>query len=670
MIWTYGGIHAQMLIVDDDNVYGIRAHNESNFQQAYSPGRGYLLFAQDRLTPGGAILGEPGIDNLLWPHPSANNLWWCRIPVRVQGMARAGAHLFVAGPPDTVVPGDPFAAFEGRAGGTVWTIDPQSGRRLAECALTSPPVYDGVAAAGHCLFVATEDGHVVCLGQDTPAPHAIASVSPAVGTVADTFSFDGSESYDVDGELVHFQWSIDGNVSSTSAVFTTTFPTAGVHRVTLGVTDDEGLAGFARTAFAVKSEATPPDDTDGDGLPDAWEMAMVGSLAMGAQDDLDGDGLDALAEYARGTHPLEVDTDGDGLTDAAEVAAGTSPVDAASFVRIKFVTGQRQDRAIAWPSVAGRRYTLWASSNLVHGYDICVASELDAEAPLNVYTDSVPRAASCFYRVQVLTGTAAPAPNTPPVAKDDRLFGVLNTPCPVDVLSNDSDPDYDVLRVAAAAQPSHGTAVHSSSNVVYTPQTGYLGTDCFSYTVIDGLGGTNTADVLVSVQQSSNLVHDGELNASVLAPSGKYDQGIAGSGWNIGQRRSWVWNPFERYFSMIVDGTDNLVVQVIPDNAATTGTKPVSFRVYSSSASDTLRFRVFGINGSFSDLFRTEAGPSGATTLYDSGNAAGGAAEWTEVTGTANFGSGYQYVLVHVWGDNIDREAGDTLCLDDVYIGK
>jgi outer membrane protein assembly factor BamB len=670
MIWTYGGIHGQMLVVDDDNVYGVKAHNQSNFQQSYSPGRGYLLFAQDRLTPGGAILGEPGIDNLLWPHPSANHLWWSRIPVCVRGMARAGSHLFIAGPPDTVVPGDPFAAFEGRAGGTVWTIDPQTGRRLAQCSLTSPPVYDGLAAAGHCLFVATVDGRVVCLGQDTPAPHAIASVSPAVGTVTDTFTFDGSGSYDVDGELVHYEWHIDGALASTDTTFTTTFPTAGVHRVTLAVTDDAGLEGFARAALAVKSAATPPGDSDGDGLLDSWELAMVGSLAMGAHDDLDGDGLDALAELARGTHPLQRDTDGDGLTDAAEVAAGTSPTSAASFVHLKFVTGQRRDRAIAWPSTAGRRYTLWASSNLVQGYDMCVASGLDAVPPLNVYTDSVARAGACFYRVQVLTGSAAPPPNEAPSAKHDRVFAVQDTPRPIDVLDNDSDPDFDVLRVSSVTPPGNGAAAFTPSNVVYTPGAAFLGTDVFTYTVIDGLGGSNSATVTVSVQASSNLVQNGEMEWSLSSEAGNYTQSIADKGWYGGQRPAWSWHPFERRYYVPDDGGDGLLAQVVKDDGVTTGSKPVSFRVHSTSLSDTLRVRVFGIDGNFRDVFRSADPPAGAVELYDSGNAAGSPSEWNDVTGTVNFGSGYQYIIVHIWADDVNKDAGDELYLDDVFVGK
>lgn len=48
-------------------------------------------------------------------------------------------------------------------------------------------------------------------------------------------------------------------------------------------------------------------DLDGDGLPDAWEIAMLGTLAFAAQDDPDGDGLGNLLEYVLGAHPLAAD---------------------------------------------------------------------------------------------------------------------------------------------------------------------------------------------------------------------------------------------------------------------------------------------------------------------------------------------------------------------------
>ena len=71
-------------------------------------------------------------------------------------------------------------------------------------------------------------------------------------------------------------------------------------------------------------------DSDGDSLPDDWEMANFNNLIQGASGDPDGDSLTNLQEYQLGTNPNNPDTDGDGYSDGVEVAAGTDPNNAAS----------------------------------------------------------------------------------------------------------------------------------------------------------------------------------------------------------------------------------------------------------------------------------------------------------------------------------------------------
>ncbi|MBB5353783.1 hypothetical protein HNR46_004045 [Haloferula luteola] len=73
-----------------------------------------------------------------------------------------------------------------------------------------------------------------------------------------------------------------------------------------------------------------PEDTDGDGLPDAWEMANLGgTLEFGPADDYDYDDATNLMEYRASTDPDDSDDwpdiDGDGMNDGWEMAFFPNP---------------------------------------------------------------------------------------------------------------------------------------------------------------------------------------------------------------------------------------------------------------------------------------------------------------------------------------------------------
>jgi hypothetical protein len=75
----------------------------------------------------------------------------------------------------------------------------------------------------------------------------------------------------------------------------------------------------------------------------------------------------------------------------------------------------------------------------------------------------------------------------------------------VPVLANDSDPDGDSLAIASTSQPGNGTVTVSGDSVLYTPASGFVGIDSFTYTVTDPDGLTATATVTINVNVPDNL---------------------------------------------------------------------------------------------------------------------------------------------------------------------
>jgi Bacterial Ig domain len=102
-------------------------------------------------------------------------------------------------------------------------------------------------------------------------------------------------------------------------------------------------------------------------------------------------------------------------------------------------------------------------------------------------------------------GPATAAAQQAPVALADRATTAEGTAVVVDVLSNDTDPDGDALMLSAvAAQPGHGTAEVTGTEVTYRPAAGFVGDDVFPYTVSDSTGRSASAQVTVTVTATPN----------------------------------------------------------------------------------------------------------------------------------------------------------------------
>ncbi|MCJ7551289.1 MAG: FG-GAP-like repeat-containing protein [Anaerolineae bacterium] len=90
-------------------------------------------------------------------------------------------------------------------------------------------------------------------------------------------------------------------------------------------------------------------------------------------------------------------------------------------------------------------------------------------------------------------------PNAPMVAGDIFYVPLDAQEAPLDVLVNDWDPDGDAIAISSVSAPVHGAAVSTGSAVLYTPKTGFVGQDAFTYTVSDSGGLSGEVQVAVRV---------------------------------------------------------------------------------------------------------------------------------------------------------------------------
>lgn len=99
----------------------------------------------------------------------------------------------------------------------------------------------------------------------------------------------------------------------------------------------------------------------------------------------------------------------------------------------------------------------------------------------------------------------AECPNRPPVALDDINNTLINTAVSGDVSTNDIEPDGDMSTSALLTGTSNGTLFFNSDGTyTYIPDSGYVGTDIFTYTLCEVAGDQLCDTAIVAIEIRSD----------------------------------------------------------------------------------------------------------------------------------------------------------------------
>lgn len=99
----------------------------------------------------------------------------------------------------------------------------------------------------------------------------------------------------------------------------------------------------------------------------------------------------------------------------------------------------------------------------------------------------------------IVTVTVGGVNDAPIAVNDEAQIAEDGGNITIDVLANDSDADGDTLRVITATSTNGTPQVNTDNTITFTPQSDFHGEAIINYSITDGVGGSATALVVVTV---------------------------------------------------------------------------------------------------------------------------------------------------------------------------
>jgi len=158
----------QLLVFNDRATFAAQAFAgaEAHRHHAFLLGQeGYQIVADSNDNEPVLASAAAGVSatNQVRAHPPLWNRW---VDVMVKAMLITGDRLLMIGPTHVRDPRDPLSAIEGRRNVRMLGLLMQSGRTVMGYAVDELPVWDGMAVAYGKVYIATQNGRVICLARN------------------------------------------------------------------------------------------------------------------------------------------------------------------------------------------------------------------------------------------------------------------------------------------------------------------------------------------------------------------------------------------------------------------------------------------------------------------------------------------------------------------------